>query len=683
MKKKVLLFLVANFLLLTVANAKVEEGTAFPNNTVEVGVVKQNALSLDSLKVRTQKVINTQEEIHYLSSMLALAEKMDSTRLQCQIMTFLARNYYNRMKPDSLMYWSDKVEKLAIENKYYSSFFDTYSLVCSWELYAKNYDSALDKANHLYQMAKDLDNADGMIASYETIGLIYLETFRYVEAVKSYKEGLRLQRLQKNSRYGYQFQFISYIIEAYLKLKDYKGVETYLIEANEVLARCAENEKNFPYERCLWLLDCYNIEMYVSQKMPEKAKKYIEEAQKYRDIDDFYVFCYYHLVSASYYQLINDYTKALENVNAVLSQTDSDYLPALKIKAEILLEAGHEKEAALLYHKSVSLIDSTYNESLSKQINQLRTIHEVDKLELKNKQLELESGSYKLKITIGFIIILLVILTAIIFHYVRVSQMKNQLEKSEKELKRDKERLLLSEKELSLAKETAEASNRFKDIFLANMSHEVRTPLNAIVGFSSLLTELFKQEEAQEYVGIIRNNSDLLLKLINDTVNISLLQTDHTPFVLEECEINECCQIMLKEVEPKLKPGVALNFRPPVDSYVLYTDALRLKQILVNILINAVKFTDEGEVDFSYVIDDEKHMIHFIVQDTGRGIPQEMQDKIFESFEKVDTFTQGVGLGLTICKLVAHRLGGTITLDSAYENGTRMIFSHPIRNEKL
>jgi len=163
----------------------------------------------DSLRVKAQRLLNTSEEIVYLDSMLNLAQEMDSVRLQCQAMAHMARNYYNRMKPDSLMYWSDMLDDMALEHKHYSMFFDTYSLVCFWEMYDKNYDSALDKANRLYQLAKDLDNADGMIASYETIGLIYMETFRYVEAIKSYTEGLELQRQQKNPRYGYQFQFMS------------------------------------------------------------------------------------------------------------------------------------------------------------------------------------------------------------------------------------------------------------------------------------------------------------------------------------------------------------------------------------------------------------------------------------------------------------------------------------------
>ena len=177
------------------------------------------------------------------------------------------------MIPDSLMYWADQIDELALDNDYYAYFFDAYSLVCFWELYDKNYDSALDKANRLYLLAKDLDNSDGLIASYETIGLIYMETFRYVEAIKSFKEGLNLQRQQKLPRYAYQFQFMSYIIESYLKLRDYKGAKDALVEAYDLVEQCKNEEMYFPADRCLWLLDCYYIEMYVALKMPQKAGK--------------------------------------------------------------------------------------------------------------------------------------------------------------------------------------------------------------------------------------------------------------------------------------------------------------------------------------------------------------------------------------------------------------------------
>ena len=635
-------------------------------------------LLFDSLKVKAQRLVNTSDEILYLDSMLQLAQQMDSTRLQCQTMSFMVRNYYNRMIPDSLMYWASKLDTLALENKYYSIFFDTFSLVCFWELYDKNYDIALDKANSLYQLAKDLDDANGMIASYETIGLVYMETFRYVEAIKSYKEGLELQRQQKNPRYAYQFQFMSYIIEAYLKLKDYKGTKDALAEAYKLIEKCKLEEEYFPVKRCLWLLCCYNIEMFVAQKMPQKAEAYIIESEKYKDIDDFYVFCYYNLVSASYYQLLGQYEKALDNVNLVLAQTGNDYLPALKMKAELLLNAGMEQDAALLYHKSINLIDSTYNESLSKQINQLRTIHEVDKLELRNKQFELEAGRYKLTITFILIFVLLLALFVIGFHYIRVKRIKKLLEKSEEELKKDKEKLLLSEKELTLAIEKVEVSNHFKDVFIANLNHEIRTPLNSIVGFSNLLIDMHWEDGRKEYASIIKNNSEQLLKLVNDTVNVSLLQAGEMPLVLENIDVKKICRELTQEYKSKLVSGVSLKTILPANDIFVKTDVICLRQVLGNLLSNAVKFTKTGKIVLKMELSGDNSLIRFIVEDTGPGISKDMQGKIFDSFEKHNSFTQGIGLGLTICKYISHRLNGTIMLDTSYENGTRMIFTHPI-----
>lgn len=635
-------------------------------------------MKFDSLRIKVHELINTPEEIIYLDSMLQLAQSTDSVYWECLSMSFMARNYYNRMIPDSLMYWANKVETLALQHKYYKIFFDTFSLVCFWELCDKNYESALDKTNRLYLLAKDLNDINGLIASYETIGLIYLETFRYVEAIKSFKEGLELQRQQKNPRYSYQFQFMSYIIEAYLKLKDYKSTREALAEAYELVEQCEIKENKFPIKRCLWLLSCYNIEMYVAQQLPQKAEAYIIEAKQYSDVDDFYVFCYYNLVSASYYQLLGNYTLALEKVDMILSQTGNDYLPALKMKAELLMRAGKEQEAAQLYHKSVNLIDSTYNESLSKQINQLRSIHEVDKLELRNKQTELETERYKLTITLGLIAVLIIVLIVSIIHYLRIKHIKSQLEKSDKELKKDKEMLLQSEKKLFLAMKKAEASNHFKDAFLANLSHEIRTPLNSIVGFSSLLGNMQQKNEAKEYASIIKQNSDLLLKLVNDAVNVTLLQTGQTPFTKEEVEVCDICRALIQDYAAKAKPGVIVEANLAQKPFILKTDRKHIKQILENLLSNAVKFTDKGRITLSTELAEDGNSIRFIVTDTGSGIPESIQDKIFNTFEKQDSFIQGVGLGLTICKLIAQNLNGSIHLDTEYKNGTKMIFNHPI-----
>ena len=275
--------------------------------------------------------------------------------------------------------------------------------------------------------------------------------------------------------------------------------------------------------------------------------------------------------------------------------------------------------------------------------------------------------------------VLVLALVVVGIHYFRIKSIKNLLEKSEQELKKDKEQLLLSEKELSIAKEKAEASNHFKDAFLANLSHEIRTPLNSIIGFSSLLSNMGQESEAKEYVSIIKHNSDLLLKLVNDAVSVTLLQTGQIDFVEETVEATSLCRLLVHDYAQRAKANVKVKAELPQKALFLKSDAARVKQILENLLSNAVKFTDEGHITLSLELSEAGDAVHFIVTDTGRGIPESMQDRIFDSFQKQDSFVQGMGLGLTVCKEIAQYLNGSIRLDTEYKNGTKMIFTHPIK----
>ena len=224
----------------------------------------------------------------------------------------------------------------------------------------------------------------------------------------------------------------------------------------------------------------------------------------------------------------------------------------------------------------------------------------------------------------------------------------------------------------------AEASNQFKDAFLANLSHEIRTPLNSIVGFSSLLGNMQQKSEAKEYANIIKHNSDLLLKLVNDAVSVTLLQTGQISFQEEKVDVCSICRILVQSYAAKAKSGVVVETDLHQEAFMLKTDKMYLKQVLENLLSNAVKFTDKGHVTLSTELAEDGKSIRFIVTDTGSGIPESIQNNIFDTFQKQDSFIQGVGLGLTICKLIAQGLNASILLDTEYKNGTRMILNHPI-----
>ena len=243
-------------------------------------------------------------------------------------------------------------------------------------------------------------------------------------------------------------------------------------------------------------------------------------------------------------------------------------------------------------------------------------------------------------------------------------------------------KLTLEEREgqLVVAREKAEESDMLKSAFLANMSHEIRTPLNAIVGFSSLMqSEELSQEERAEYCAIVVSNSEMLLTLLNDILDISSLECGKIRFNYASEDIVQICQHVMMTTAHTRQRGVEGRFACPVGSFMLTTDAHRLSQILINLLTNAGKFTSEGSITLGVEIDEERGEVLFSVADTGPGIPLDKQEMVFNRFEKLDgNKKKGTGLGLAICRQIAMIFGGRIWVDPTYTGGARFIFAHPI-----
>ena len=239
------------------------------------------------------------------------------------------------------------------------------------------------------------------------------------------------------------------------------------------------------------------------------------------------------------------------------------------------------------------------------------------------------------------------------------------------ELKRTEEMLVK-------ARDKAEASDRLKSAFLANMSHEIRTPLNAIVGFSSLLTSTENAAEKELYNSLIGHNNKLLLNLINDVIDLSKIESGYLELRPDWVNLTELLDESVAEYAHQVPSGVELLTNYPAHDSLVELDKLRIKQILSNFLSNALKNTATGHVEVFYEVDHQS--VRIGVKDTGRGIPQNMLEKIFERFEKLDSFAQGAGLGLPICKLIVEKMNGRILVDSQLGIGTTFIIELPCRS---
>lgn len=234
-----------------------------------------------------------------------------------------------------------------------------------------------------------------------------------------------------------------------------------------------------------------------------------------------------------------------------------------------------------------------------------------------------------------------------------------------------------TEDELIASRIKAEESDKLKTAFLANMSHEIRTPLNAIVGFSKLNIDTCDDTERALYADIIEKNSDMLLNLFNDILDLSALEADTMDFAISTVKMNEVCHQLYGQYVGTMPAGVALVMDPMDEHLSIEGDWRRILQIGNHLLNNAIKFTRSGTINFGF--HQKGDMVLFYVKDTGIGIDPKQGKTIFQRFDKVDSFVQGTGLGLPICRMLVEKMGGKIWLRSVYGKGSTFYFTLPLK----
>jgi len=562
--------------------------------------------------------------------------------------------FSTEVSTDSITVWDKLLEPELEEQQHYSLLFQLKLLTVRALITEGHFSLAIDKANSMYQKAKEMSYPLGTALSLQAIGNTYLNSSTPLAAIESYKEALEIIKKIPDAD-QYAKKILTHIILTKLKFRQMTNIEADIRQLEALSNKNKNLGDDFYLNYCQAF---YNIQ---TRHLPE-ALNYLQQAESInRQCQHSYFFLMIEYLYACYYTESKEYTKALNIFDTILSHTQTaDSYKSLLIqqeRAQLLALMGKNEEACQAYESLNTLKDSLDATNYIQQINELHTLYQIDKNELDNLNRQ-KTILYWSWLTISCIVILIILFIILI--------------------KRSNKKLQQSQQELEIARKQEENSIRAKSLFLSNMSHEIRTPLNALSGFSSILTEeTIDNETRQQCSDIILQNSELLLKLINDVIDLSSLEVGKMTFNYEQCDAVAICRNVIDMVEKIKQTNAEVRFSSILQSLQLTTDNARLQQLLINLLINATKFTPQGTITLELEKQTEDTAL-FSVTDTGCGIPKDHQNKIFNRFEKLDENAQGTGLGLSICQLIIEQLGGKIWIDPDYNQGARFLFTHPI-----
>ena len=367
-------------------------------------------------------------------------------------------------------------------------------------------------------------------------------------------------------------------------------------------------------------------------------------------------------IETNYYIETGEFDKALDVFQQAFEKLSQNgfITPTLyRTRGSIYTAKKDYQKAIESYEKAFALSDSLNSAQEDIAVGEFATILGMEHLNLENKELIQKNQEIQLE-TRRYIIILLCIIVVIVgIMFFRETRLNKVLRR---------------------AKDAEQSASRMKTEFIQNMSHEIRTPLNSIVGFSQILSSKISEEdeESKEYTTIIEQGSNHLLQLVDDVLELSSLDSGTTIPIDTKSELNELCLQWMERVKRLVKPGVVLSYQPEQNELYLYTNPARLGQVVLQLLHNAAKFTEEGGITLSWRILPKQKQIMICITDTGIGIPQDKQEFVFERFAKLDTFSKGTGLGLALSRLIMDRMGGNLALDDQYMDGCRFILTLPI-----
>lgn len=551
----------------------------------------------------------------------------------------------------------DSILKYLEANKQYDILFELERILVKSYLFRGEIRFAIARSEQMYSKASVLSHTAGTALALNAIGEVYSYTGRNKEAGEAYAQALVLFDRLSDEEVLVRMLLIE-LIEYNLRIRNYSMAEHFMGRLNSYPAEHLSLQEQA-------VRRIFNAYCQIANGSVKIARGYLDEVEPVKQQLAPGVLQHLLIADAMYWERIGEYEKALTAYDTFFhskyaKMNSGLYKEVLQDKADLLVKMGRKNEAYAQYGAVYSYIKSSFENNYPKEIDQLTTRFQADQLRFQNERARL--FSYRLYLG-GILICTLALLLFLYLSWRKIFRLK--------ESKRTQENMI----------KKAERAIKKKNMFLSNMSHEVRTPLNAIVGFSAVLAsddESFDEESRKEFCEIIKVNSFQLLKLINDILDFSDFENDNITFHIRPYDAVKLCKEVVETVSGSRKLEVELRFDTEITELVMDTDDSRLRQVLINLLVNATKFTKEGSIVLNLELSDPGTAL-FSVTDTGCGIPLEKQEVIFERFEKLNDFAQGTGLGLSICQLIVSYMKGRLWVDSNYTKGARFCFTHPLK----
>ena len=602
-------------------------------------------------------------------------ERQDERMQAVAIATQLDYYYFQGTNEDSVIHYTNKVKEFAKathQPKYY--YFAWANRLITYYLKTSRTNIALYEVQNMLKEAQEEDDKTGLSRCYNIMSQIYT-----IKRFDSMAFEWRLKEIELTEKYK---------IENYNISQTYAQIANYYINQKKQKEALAAVEKaiataNSSTQQISAKLEFVNYyskfgDFQAAEKLLKECQAAFEQDKRLESIKK-----RLYNIECLYYQQTKQYQKALEAAKMQEKEErrlSESILSSIhyRTQGEIYQKMGNMNLAVKYLQMYINTDDSLKiaNEQVSS--SEFATLLNVEKLNAEKKELMLRTKEKELSNKTTLIFSLIILLAILFLFLYRESRLNRRLKASESELRNKNEELTYSREELRKARDQAEATSQMKTTFIQSMSHEIRTPLNSIIGFSQVLSDHYGNEETKEFVNIIKANTDDLLRLVTDVLALSELDQYNKLPTNIQTDINMICQLSIEVAKMQKQDTVEFLFKPEREKLIILSNPERISQLLANLAHNAIKFTTHGSIELTYSVLEAEKKLEISVTDTGIGIPKEKQEKVFERFYKMNSFSQGTGLGLSISRTIAEKLGGSLHIDSSYTDGCRMVLTLPL-----